>query len=214
MTVGRFRKLVERIEKSIPLVSLRILSNRKIDRQLPTPAQGSPHRDPGRGIIARLRQVTESRLGERISAQARRFEALPPQHSCRVNRAPSVMSSAPHEVPVPTGPRPGHFLRVIFNERRPCGVDVLAPIALDRVRSGKPMTPPRPSPRCSHHVRMRRAKCGGGAQSAQGRRLSSAQPAHEPAVAVREAARGGTAGFGPAAARDRATGDRALHRVR
>ncbi len=76
------------------------------------------------------------------------------------------------------------------------------------------MTPRRPSPRYLHHVRMRRARCWSSGECAPRRCLSPAQAACEPAVAVREAPRGGTPGFGPAAARARGTGDRALHRVR
>ena len=39
---------------------------------------------------------------------------------------------------------------------------------------GSAMTPARPSPRCSHHVKMRRARCGSGGRDAKRRCLSSA----------------------------------------
>ncbi len=52
-------------------------------------------------------------------------------------------------------PRARRGPAAILNELRPCGVDARAPSALDRVRSRKLMTPPRPSPRCLHHVTMR-----------------------------------------------------------
>ena len=58
------------------------------------------------------------------------------------------------------------------------------------------MRPWRRSPRCSHHVRMRRAQCGGGGEGAQRRRLSSApralslyQYAKRHAAALRDSGR-------------------------
>jgi len=55
------------------------------------------------------------------------------------------------------------------------------------------MTPTRPSPRCSHHVKMRRPKCGSGGKDAERRCVSPAQPPCEPALPMRRSPHGATA---------------------
>lgn len=65
---------------------------------------------------------------------------------------------------------------------------------------GSAMTPTRPSPRCSHHVKMRQAKCGSGGENVKRRRVSLAQPPREPALPMRRSPHGRTAIRGAVAA--------------
>ena len=79
---------------------------------------------------------------------------------------------------------------------------------------GSSITPPRPSPRCSHHVRMRRANCGSGGEDTKRRCLSSAQPPCEPALPMRCSPHGGTPIRGALAAVARRARHRALADMR
>ncbi len=65
---------------------------------------------------------------------------------------------------------------------------------------GSAMTPTPPSPRCSHHVNLRRARCAGGGKDAKRRRVSTPQPPCEPPLPMRRPPHGGTAIRGALAA--------------
>ncbi len=76
------------------------------------------------------------------------------------------------------------------------------------------MTPWRASPRCSHHVTMRRTRCESGGKDPGRRRVSPAQRAREPALPMRRPPHGGTTFRGALAAAARRARHRSLSEMR
>ncbi len=109
---------------------------------------------------------------------------------------------------------PGDGADPLLNELLFCRVDALGSMERDRRNRGSAMTPARPSPRCSHHVRMRRTRCGSGGEDAERRRVSPAQPPCEPALPMRRSPHGATAIRGAFAAAARRARHRSLPEMR